>query len=70
MVNQPVFPARMPHFCVMGPLEKPAKVRSTMNALRPLVSRCCFFARSVHAITMKLSATSASEIHDFSPFSR
>jgi hypothetical protein len=41
-----------------------------MNALRPEGSRCFFFSGSVHAMTRKLSATSASEIHDFSPLSR
>ena len=35
-----------------------------MNALMPDGSRCFFFSRSVHAKTRKLSATSASEIHD------
>ena len=54
----------MPHFSFIGPLEKPFKVRSTMNALRPDGSRCFFFSRSVQAMTRKLSATSASEIHD------
>ena len=38
-----------------------------MNALRPDGSRCFFFSRSVHAKTRKWSATSASEIHIFSP---
>ena len=59
----------MPHFSFIGPLEKPLNVRSTMNALKPEGSRCFFFSASVQAMTMKLSATSASEIQDFSPLS-
>ena len=62
ILNQPVLPARMPHFSFIGPLENPLNVRSTMKALRPEGSRCFFFSRSVQAMTMKLSATSASEI--------
>ena len=38
-----------------------------MNALRPLGSFARFFSMSLHAITRKWSATSASEIHIFSP---
>ena len=67
MTKYPVLPARMPHFSFSGPLENPLNVRSTMNALMPDGSRCCFFCGSVQAITRKLSATSASEIHVFSP---
>ena len=40
-----------------------------MNALRPEGSFCRFFSRSVQAMTRNVSATSASEIHIFSPFS-
>ena len=57
----------MPHFSFSVPLEKPLNARSTMNALRPLGSFFFFFSMSVQAKTMKLSATSASEIHIFSP---
>ena len=39
-----------------------------MKQLMPDGSRCFFFSASVHANTRKLSATSASEIHIFSPF--
>jgi hypothetical protein len=60
----------MPHFSFSVPLEKPLKPRSMMKALIPDVSRALFFSRSVHANTRKLSATSASEIHIFSPVIR
>ena len=43
------------------------KERSTMKALSPLWSRFFFFSWSVQAMTRKWSATSASEIHTFSP---
>ena len=43
------------------------KARSTMKALMPDGSFCFFFSRSVQPNTRKLSATSASEIHIFSP---
>ena len=66
-MKKPVLPARMPHFSFSVPLENPLKPRSTMNALMPEVSRCYFFSKSVQANTRKLSATSASEIHIFSP---
>ena len=69
ILKKPVLPARMPHFSFIGPLENPLKVRSTMKAVMPDGSPCFFFSRSVHAMTMKLSATSASEIQLFSPFS-
>src|SRR5213592_4598940 len=69
ILNQPVLPARMPHFSFIGPLENPLNVRSTMNAVRPDGSRCFFFSASVQAMTMNVSATSASEIQLFSPFS-
>ena len=39
-----------------------------MKQLMPDGSRCFFFSASVQANTMKLSATSPSEIHIFSPF--
>ena len=57
----------MPHFSFSVPLEKPLNARSTMKALIPEVSRAFFFSRSLQANTRKLSATSASEIHIFSP---
>jgi len=41
-----------------------------MKAVMPDGSPCFFFSRSVQAMTRKLSATSASEIQLFSPFSR
>ena len=67
ILKKPVLPARMPHLCVSVPLEKPLKARSTMNAVSPDGSRCFFFSRSDQANTRKVSATSASEIHIFSP---
>ena len=63
-------PARMPHFSLSVALVNPLKLRSMMKALIPEVSRCRFFSRSVQAKTRKLSATSASEIHIFSPVTR
>ena len=60
----------MPHFSFSVPLEKPLNPRSTMKAEMPEMSRCFFFSRSDQAKTRKLSATSASEIHIFSPDSR
>ena len=59
----------MPHFSFIGPLENPLHVRSTMKAVMPEGSPFFFFSRSVHAMTRKLSATSASEIQLFSPLS-
>ena len=70
ILKEPVLPARMPHFSLRVALENPGMLRSTMNALMPEVSRAFFFSRSVHANTRKLSATSASEIHIFSPVMR
>ena len=67
ILKKPVLPARMPHFSFNVPLEKPLNARSTMKALSPDGSRCFFFSWSLHANTRKLSATSASEIHIFSP---
>ncbi len=67
ILKKPVLPARIPHFSFSVPLENPLKLRSRMNALMPDVSRCRFFSMSVQAKTRKLSATSASEIHIFSP---
>ena len=67
MVKEPVLPARMPHFWVSVALVNPLNARSTMKALMPEGSRCFFLSRSLQAKTRKLSATSASEIHIFSP---
>ena len=67
ILKKPVLPARMPHFSFSVPLENPGKARSTMNAVSPEGSRRFFFSRSVQAKTRKWSATSASEIHCFSP---
>ena len=67
ILKKPVLPARMPHLWVSVPLENPLKLRSTMKALSPLGSLARFFSMSLHAITRKLSATSAREIHIFSP---
>ena len=69
MLKKPVLPARMPHFSFSVPLENPLKPRSTMKALMPFGSRAFFFSASLQAKTRKLSATSASEIHIFSPVS-
>jgi len=67
MENPPVLPARMPHFSLIVYELKPLNARSTMKALSPLWSRFFFFSWSVHAKTMKWSATSARLIHTFSP---
>ena len=58
----------MPHFSLSVPLENPLNPRSMMKQLMPDGSFCFFFSRSVQTNTTKLSATSASEIHIFSPF--
>ena len=47
ILKNPVLPARIPHFSVSVPLEKPGKARSTRNALMPDTSRWRFFSRSV-----------------------
>jgi hypothetical protein len=54
----------MPHFSFIGPLEKPLNAALDDEGAHARGSRCFFFSRSVQAKTRKLSATSASEIHD------
>ena len=57
----------MPHFSLSVPLEKPLNARSTINALMPDGSFSFFLFWSDQAKTRNWSATSASEIHIFSP---